>query len=406
MATLESDINKRWLLPDGIEEVLPEQAEKLERIRRDLIDMYAAWGYRLVITPMIEYLDSLLTGTGEDLELQTFKIIDHLTGRLMGIRADITPQAARIDSHIINTSNPVRLCYLGTVLRTHPDGLGGTRAPLQLGAELYGHAGVESDIEIIELMLETMKTLSLPDITLDLGHVGIYRGIAQLAGLDPEQENELFGALQQKAVPEINVMLKQWNVANKYHTLLSSLANLNGGVEILEQARAMMSGTNNSVKQALDELSTIAQTITQRRPEINLHFDLSELRGYQYQNGVVYAVYSKGFGRELARGGRYDGIGKVFGRDRPATGFSTDLKTLMRLSNSETPGMGKKKPIFAPFAEDESLQDMILALRSTGERVVSELPGQEGDAAAMGCDRMLVNIEGEWEIKPLQKKLL
>ena len=403
--------NNRWIMPEGIEELLPNQVARLEALRRDILDMYRLWGYQLVSTPLIEFIESLQPGGSKDLDSHTFKIIDSMSGRMLGVRADMTPQVARMDSRLLNTAQPVRLCYLDTVLRAYPDGLGGTREPLQLGAELYGHGGIESDIEVLELMLETIQLIGPEDYALDLGHVGIYRGLAQQAGLNNEQEQLLFDALQRKAIPEINVLLNSWKIDNKLHTMLSSLANLNGGVDVLDQARAILNSSSNSVKQALTELEEVAQQLMQTRPEVKLHFDLSELRGYDYQSGIVFAVFVQGYGYEVARGGRYDNIAKVFGRSRPATGFSIDLKILANLAPD--PGLlTSKKPIFAPCevpgedaqGQKESLQDMVLALRKMGEQVICELPGQEGDAASMGCDRILVNEEGEWEIKPLNNR--
>ncbi len=403
--------NKRWILPDGIEELLPAQVARLETLRRKILDMYKLWGYQLVTTPMIEFIESLQPGGNKDLDSHTFKIIDSMSGRMLGLRADMTPQVARIDSRLLNTEQPVRLCYLDTILRAYPDGLGGTREPLQLGAELFGHNGIESDIEIIDLMLETIALIGPERYALDLGHVGIYRGLAKQAGLTEQQETLLFDALQRKAIPEINSLLGEWNIDNKLHTMLSSLANLNGGVDVLDQARAILNSAGQSVKKALTELEEVAQQLMRRRPEVKLHFDLSELRGYAYQSGIVFAVFIQNYGYEVARGGRYDNIAKVFGRSRPATGFSIDLKILANLVSEPETSMDKK-PIFAPCnnpgegeqSQKESLQDMILALRTMGEQVICELPGQVGDAASMGCDRVLVNEEGEWEIKPLNNR--
>ncbi len=402
MNEADSRLTSPWLLPEGITEILPSQARRLEFIRRKVLDMYETWGYQLVITPMLEYLESLQIGTGQDLDLQTFKLIDTLSGRLLGVRADITPQAARIDARQTGQDAPVRLCYLGTVLRAYQDAIGGTRAPLQLGAELYGHAGIESDIEIIDLMLETFRIVGVEKFVLDLGHVAIFRGLVEEAGLDPQQEQQLFDALQRKAIPEINQLLNQWSIPNRVHTMLSSLANLNGGQETLSQARGLLSAAPSDVIQALDQLGRVAKKIRDNRPEVEVHFDLSELRGYQYQTGIVFAAFIPGYGQEVARGGRYDNIGETFGRSRPATGFSADLKVMLDYSEDGT-RPSAKKPIFAPYVEDESLQDMILALRNMGEQVISELPGQAGDAESMGCDRILVKFEDEWDIKQLKK---
>ena len=382
----------QWLLPEGIDEVLPPQAWRLECARRELLDLFSRWGYDQIMPPLLEYLESLLTGTGNDLDLQTFKVTDQLTGRMMGLRADMTPQAARIDAHPLQRSEPNRLCYMGTVLHTRTDGFGGSRSPLQVGAELFGHDGVESDVEIISLLLESLALLQISNIHIDLGHVGIFRGLAQDAGLTAQQENDLFDALQRKAVPEIDEMLA--DVADR----LASLATLNGDRGILETAYQQLAGASKPVMAALENLDAIAAKIEQRAGSAVLNFDLAELRGYRYQTGMVFAVFVPGCGQEIARGGRYDAIGKVFGRSRPATGFSTDLKELIQLSGRAF--ADRRGGILAPQAEDPSLQAAIQALRADGLRVVCELPGQAGDAASMGCDRLLVDEDGTWVVKP------
>jgi len=387
----------QWLLPEGIDEVLPPQAWRLECARRELLDLFSRWGYDQIMPPLLEYLESLLTGTGNDLDLQTFKVTDQLTGRMMGLRADMTPQAARIDAHPLQRSEPNRLCYMGTVLHTRTDGFGGSRSPLQVGAELFGHDGVESDVEIISLLLESLALLQISNIHIDLGHVGIFRGLAQDAGLTAQQENDLFDALQRKAVPEIDEMLV--DVADSgARARLASLATLNGDRSILETAYQQLAGASKPVMAALENLDAIAAKIAQRAGSAVLNFDLAELRGYRYQTGMVFAVFVPGCGQEIARGGRYDGIGKVFGRSRPATGFSTDLKELIQLSCRAF--ADRRGGILAPQAEDPSLQAAIQALRADGLRVVCELPGQAGDAASMGCDRLLVDEDGTWVVKP------
>lgn len=386
----------RWLLPEGIEEALPEQAERLETYRRRLIDLYHRWGYDLVMPPFIEYLESLLTGVGRDLDLKTFKLTDQLTGRLMGVRADITPQVARIDAHRLKRDAPSRLCYLGTVLHTRPEGLAGTRSPLQVGAELFGHHGLDSDIEIIRLMLETLRACKVPTVHMDLGHVGIYRGLAEQAGLSAAQEAELFDMLQRKASPEIEAYLQVLALPQETATMLRGLVSLNGGEEVLARAGALLKGACPRVIEALDYVTAIAEALRHTHPQIALHFDLAELRGYHYQTGVVFAAYVPGEGQEIARGGRYDDIGKVFGRSRPATGFSTDLKVLARLGEPDeiSGGIG----IFAPVAGDEALEAKICALRDAGERVICALQGQQGGAAALGCERELVQKNGQWNV--------
>ena len=388
----------QWLLPDGIEEVLPPETWRLERARRELLDLFAARGYDLVMPPLIEYLDSLLTGAGNDLDLETFKVTDQMSGRMLGLRADMTPQAARIDAHPLRRDAPTRLCYMGSVLRTRTDGFGGSRSPLQVGAELFGHAGIESDVEILELVLETLALLEISDVHIDLGHVGIFRGLARDAGLSPQQENDLFAALQRKAVPEIEAMLAAQVADDGQRNRLAALAQMNGGAEVFVQAREQLAGAGDAVMAALENLVAIAALLRQRAGDVNLNFDLAELRGYKYQTGMVFAVFVPGCGQEIARGGRYDAIGEVFGRARPATGFSTDLKVLINLSQRDTGSL--RGTILAPAVEDAALRMTVKELRGIGERVVYALPGQGGDATDMGCDRVLVKEKGGWVIKP------
>jgi ATP phosphoribosyltransferase regulatory subunit len=384
--------NERWLLPEGIEELLPPQAERLETVRRDLLDLYRTWGYELVITPFIEYLESLLTGTGSDLDLQTFKLTDQMTGRTMGIRADITPQAARIDAHQLCRESPTRLCYIGTVLHTRTDGLAGSRSPLQIGAELYGHSGPESDVEILRLMLETLGRTGVGDVYLDLGHVGIFRGLAHRAGLDARQEAALFDALQRKAVPEIEALLDALAVDDTIIRMFGTLPELSGD-EVLERADRVLADAGDEVKLALANLRDVAELVRSALPNVPLHFDLSELRGYHYHSGVVFAAFVPGRGREIAVGGRYDRIGEVFGRARPATGFSADLRTLLQLGS---PSPSAREPnrggYLAPWSDEPSLKALIADLRAAGHRVICVLPGQQAGAREMGCDHVI-----EWE---------
>ncbi|MFP3874103.1 MAG: ATP phosphoribosyltransferase regulatory subunit [Thiohalophilus sp.] len=385
----------RWLLPEGIEEVLPEQARRLEMLRRRLLDLYTGWGYELVIPPMIEYLDSLLTGTGHDLDLQTFKLTDQLTGKLMGLRADMTPQVARIDAHTLKKAGPSRLCYIGSVLHTRPDGFAGSRSPIQVGAELYGHSGSESDVEVFRLMLETLRQSGVQELYFDLGHVGIYRQLVGEAKLSQEQQAELFDALQRKAIPEIEQLLDNSSIDSKIADGLLALATLNGDESVIEEARRLPAFAADGVAPALDNLQAVAQQIKAHEPRIPLHFDLAELRGYNYHTGVVFAAYVPGRGQAIAQGGRYDEIGKVFGRSRAATGFSTDLKTLIDLGETvqSLPGA-----IYAPAEEDAGLREHIEQLRRQGERVISALPGDNSDPRQLGCDRKLVRDGKAWQI--------
>ncbi len=385
-------VNKnRWLLPEGIEEILPPQAQYLESLRRRLLDAYAGWGYELVIPPFIEYLDSLLTGTGNDLDLQTFKLTDQLSGKLMGVRADITPQVARIDAHQLKRQTPTRLCYIGTVLHTRSDGFAGSRSPLQVGLELYGHAGVDSDIEVLQLMVETLAVTGIKAPYIDLGHVGIFRGLAAQAAIDGQAEAELFDALQRKARPEIEALLQGDSTAEQ---MLRALMDLNGGSEVLTTARRVLVEAAPPVQAALDNLIQIAEGIQRRVPGLSLHFDLAELRGYHYHTGAVFAAFVPGQGQAIAQGGRYDDIGQVFGRARPATGFSADLKTLASLSPLPQCDSG----ILAPVDDDPALRARVYTLRAGGERVIYALPGQTGGVAEMGCDRVLVLNAGHWDV--------
>ena len=390
--------NNRWVLPEGIEEVLPPQAQRLEMMRRALLDLYHSWGYELVIPPLIEYLESLLIETADDLDLQTFKLTDQLNGRMMGVRADMTPQVARIDAHLLKRSTPTRLCYLGSVLHTRPDGFAGSRSPMQVGSELYGHAGIESDVEIIELMIATIRQCGITNIYLDLGHVGIYRELAMQAKLNPQQEVDLFDALQRKAKPEIAAMLTQWSLDKKISAMLLALVDLNGGEEVFTRASTQLKAASAGVLTAVQELQKIAAKLHQRIPNLDLHYDLAELRGYHYHTGPVFAVFVPGQGQAIAQGGRYDGIGKVFGQARPATGFSSDLRTLLAFApQQDLSGSG----IFAPAGDEAALQQVITKLRAQGERVVKSLPGQQGHARDMGCDRQLIQRGHDWVVEKI-----
>jgi len=392
--------NDHWLLPEGIEELLPEDAEQIEWMRRRLLDFFSTWGYELVIPPFVEYIDSLLTGMGNDLELQTYKLIDQKNGRMMGIRADMTPQVARIDAHQLARLHPARLCYIGTVLLTHAEDLSNARSLMQIGAELFGHAGLESDIETLSLMLAMLEQVGIDNIYVDLGHVGIFRGLAKQACLDEKQEAKLFDALQRKATPEIDVLLRAFDIEKSTKDMLRQLTWLNGGSEIIQQARELLQPADKFVHQAINDLENIAVRVQKQNPGIQVHYDLAELRGYHYHTGMVFAAYQPGVGQAIAKGGRYDHIGEVFGRARPATGFSADLRTLMHFAtNNSQPIFG----IYAPADQDESLQARIAELRQSGERVVQELPGQTGDAVVMACNRKLEKQNGRWEITAINQ---
>ncbi len=385
----------RWLLPDGIEEVLPDEAARIEAARRALLDLFTSWGYDLVITPHIEYLESLLTGAGHDLDLQTFKMTDQLSGRMLGLRADITPQVARIDAHTLGAEGPCRLCYCGSVLHTRPRPLSTSRSLIQLGAELYGDASSASDLEIMSLMLETLHACGVKGMHLDIGHVGIYRRLVQAAGLDEQTERSLFDALQRKASDEVMALLTPLGEIAEAR-MLASLVDLSGGVEVLEQAHLLLDGAPEAVIAALDDLHEIATALKARYPHVPLYFDLGELRGYHYHTGIAFAVFVNGVGQSIAQGGRYDDIGRDFGRARPATGFSTDLRLLVERGDIARPA---RESIWAPHSAEPGLQVAVDALRREGRRVVCALPGQQDlDALQHGCSRILCHRDGSWQV--------
>ncbi|MEF3193597.1 MAG: ATP phosphoribosyltransferase regulatory subunit [Halothiobacillaceae bacterium] len=388
----------RWLLPAGIDEHLPQAAWAIEALRRRLLDRFRVWGYELVIPPMVEYVESLLIHPGDDLDLSTFKLIDQLTGRLMGVRADMTPQMARIDAHSLRQQGPTRLCYLGTVLHTLPGGFAGTRAPMQVGAELFGHAGTASDIEILRLMLEALEVAGVRDVWLDLGHVGIYRAIARQAGFDAEDEANFFDLLQRKAIPEIEAFISGRLLPAELAAMLRALPDLHGeGLKTLEHARRCLSAAGAEVHQALDDLAEVARALQGQGEGVRLHFDLAELRGYHYHTGIVFAAYVPGQGQAIARGGRYDGIGEAFGRARPATGFSADVRALVALAKPEGE---PNDAILAPAGvEDAELERKVRALRAAGRRVIQALPGQEANPCALGCRHVLEWHDGAWRLR-------
>lgn len=389
----------RWLLPAGIEEVLPENAAALEQYRRKLLDLFASWGYQLVMPPFIEFTDSLLIGESEDLDLQTFKLTDQLSGRSMGIRADMTPQVARIDAHMLKTETPTRLCYCGTVLRTRPESAGGSRSPLQIGAELYGHDGPQSDAEIITLMITTLQTSGVKKILLDLGHAGIFDALIENENFDPAFKNDLFSMLQRKSTADINNLLLATDCSAELKTAIASLVDLHGGNEVLKRARSELKIGGNKVLACIDYVETLSDALTSRLGSAEIHFDLAELRGYHYQNNIVFAAFNAESGDELARGGRYNNIGEVFGRARPATGFSADLKQLLLTSNKAE--ATNVKSIFAPAVEDIALVEAINALRSNGEKVITALSNDNNEAASLGCTHILVNENNKWVTKEI-----
>jgi ATP phosphoribosyltransferase regulatory subunit len=388
-----------WLLPEGITEVLPEQAMQLESLRRNLLDTFDCWGYQLVIPPFVDFLDSLLTGSGHDLDLQTFKLTDQLSGEMLGVRADMTPQVARIDAHNLKHEWPTRLCYTGTVLHTLGDPLEKTRSPMQIGAELYGHAGIESDYEVIQLMLEMLAISGVQNVHLDMGHVGIYRALVEQAGLSQQQETQLFDVLQRKARTELAELVALFDISENCKVIFNALPKLNGDLGVLAKAVDLLGATNASIKSALQDLQAIAEKLQQDYPALTVSFDLAELRGYHYHTGMVFAAFVPSMGREIARGGRYDNIGAVFGRARPATGFSADLKVLVSLLTGDAPAPAQN--VYAPAVDEAALSQVVRDLRASGTRVIRQLPGQQGDAEQLGCNAILIKQDQQWVVTPI-----
>jgi len=386
---------RNWLLPEYVEDVLPEEAMHIETMRRRIVDFLLVHGYQLVNPPLLEYVESLLSGSGSDMELHMFKVIDQLSGRMMGLRADMTPQVARIDAHLLNCEGVTRLCYASSVLHTVPSGLTRTREPLQIGAELYGHAGLESDIEIQRLMLECLSISGIDQIHLDLGHVAVFRGLIKNANIPLELETELYSILQAKDVAALKALCSDLNkcVSERTKQALMLLPELYGDKKILAQAYKFLPDLPE-IRMALDALEVVEKEL--KSVVDTIAFDLADLRGFHYHSGMVFAAYAKGCSNAIALGGRYDEIGKAFGRARPATGFSADLRELARLVSPEPCAKG----ILAPFGKNnKALENKIRKLRETGEIVIVELPGQLGDKFPSNCDRQLVLQSGDWVVR-------
>ncbi len=382
---------RNWLLPENFEDILPPQAQRIDRMRAKLLELFRVHGYQLVIPPMLEDLESLLTGTGHDLDLRTFKLVDQLSGRMMGVRADITPQVARIDAHLLNGKGVTRLCYAGSVLLTRPRGLASTREPLQIGAEIYGHPGIESDLEIQHLLVESLVACGISGARLDIGHVAVFRAICRHGGVGAELESELYEALEGKDLPALRVVTQPLPKATR--EALLALPELYGDGTMLEQARRVLPGYPE-IDAALGNLEVLS-----RSGRIPVSVDLADLRGYHYHSGVVFAAYAPGVANAVALGGRYDEVGKAFGRARPATGFSMDLRDLARTAPREA-GAGA---ILAPYSNDPGLATVIRKLRTAGEVVVVGLPGHAAERAQSDFDRELVKRAGKWAVRKLGK---
>ncbi len=387
-------MSSAWLLPEHIADVLPAQARHIEELRRRLLDAARRYGFELVMPPLLEHIESLLSGTGHELGLRTFKLVDQLSGRTLGLRADTTPQAARIDAHLLNRRGVTRLCYCGPVLHTRPAGLHATREPLQFGCETFGHAGLEADLETIDLALDCLACLGVAEVTLDLGDARIVDGLLADRALDDARTAQIVAALAAKDASALADLTQDLSAAARDG--LAALLRLYGGAEVLEAARAALPECA-PINAALDDLAWLARHIQTAHPDVRLGFDLADLVGYTYYSGVRFAAYARGSSDAVVRGGRYDEVGAVFGRKRPAVGFSLDLKELATLVPAHALGAA----IRAPWGEDAALRTRVRELREQGETVVYTLPGHEGEAQEFDCDRELVAEGGRWHVRAL-----
>jgi len=385
--------NKYWLLPEGVDESLPYEAAGIESLRRSMLDNFARWGYQLVIPPIIEYVDSLLAGGGEDLELQTFKVVDRGTGRLIGLRADMTPQLTRIDTHRMPTKSPQRLCYAGPVAHTSSQKFAGSRNPLQIGAELFGHSGVESDAEIIALLVNSLLIANIRSLTLEVTHIGIFRGICAAASFTDEFEDQILEALVKKDRTSLTEMLEREGVDSLIKKNLLLLVDLNGDLATINDARAAFSSLPESVTEAIDELAALCDLLKQFIPEVELHVDFAELRGYRYHSGIMFAAYVPEMGRSIAWGGRYDGVQKRLGRDRGATGFSTDLRILEQFLEKDE---RFETVVIAPSGNDKKLLAAMGRYRKEGYTVIQSLPGQSEEWDQLSIEFRLVLKNDAW----------
>ena len=385
-------MSSAWLLPEHIADVLPAQARHIEELRRGLLDVARSFGCELVMPPLMEHIESLLSGTGRDLDLKTFKLVDQLSGRTLGVRADATPQVARIDAHLLNRGGVTRLCYCGPVLHTRPSGMQGTREPLQFGAEIYGHAGLEADLEVQDLALDCLRGAGLGEVTLDLAVARIVRAL--LADVDRARHADIHAALAAKdsaALAELGTGLSR-----SVREALLALPSLYGDAQAIAAARLALPDLA-PVRAALDDLATLARHASQAHPQVRVGFDLADVGGSSYYSGARFAIFPQGSSDAIARGGRYDEVGAIFGRNRPAVGFSLDLKELAEL----VPGRGGRPAVRAPWSEDAGLRAAVRRLREQGETVVCMLPGHEHEGQEFECDRELVAVAGHWAVRAL-----
>lgn len=387
----------RWQLPDGVDELLPQRAAALEGLRRRLLDLYRSWGYQLVIPPLVEFTDSLLEGVGADLDTLTFKMPDQPSGRTLGIRADITPQVARIDAHSLAQEGVSRLCYTGSTLHARQKSLLASRSPVQAGVEIFGESALTADIEVIQLMLATLDAagVAASGITLDLGHGDVCGGLLQYLSLDGPRQSAVFDALQRKSRPDLVEALS--GVTSGTADALLALIDMHGGAEVLDRARDMLAPVAPGIDDALRTLAETSSRVAAAHPGINIYFDLAELRGYHYHTGIVFAAYVPGYGEAVANGGRYDNVGRAYGRARPATGFATDLKTLVQLQGA---GPVPNDCIHAPVSTDSGLVSAVQGLRDAGEIVIASLAGEMDPR----CSRELVQRDGKWTVQALDRR--
>ena len=382
-----------WLLPEHIADVLPAQARRIEELRRSLLDRARSFGFELVMPPLLEHLDSLLTGTGHELDLRTFKLVDQLSGRTLGLRADTTPQAARIDAHLLNREGVTRLCYCGPVLHTRPSGLG-SREPLQFGAEIFGHAGLEADLEVQELALDALQAASVDGLVIDLADARVVRGVLAGVPLDAAALQQVVDALARKDDAALQVLARDFPAASR--DALLRLPTLYGDAEVLDEARRLLP-QRALIGEALDDLQWLARHLQRDHPGVRVGFDLSDMSGYAYYSGTRFAVYGGGSSDALVRGGRYDEVGAVFGRRRPAAGFSLDLKQLAE----HAPEPPRTSAVRAPWGEDLKLRGAVRRLREAGETVLCVLPGHEHEGQEFDCDRELISIDDQWVLRSL-----
>jgi ATP phosphoribosyltransferase regulatory subunit len=381
-----------WLLPEHVADVLPAQARRIEDLRRKMLDRARGYGFELVMPPLLEHLESLLSGTGRELDLKTFKLVDQLSGRTLGVRADTTPQAARIDAHLLNRDGVTRLCYCGPVLHTRPAGLNATREPLQLGAEIFGHEGLEADLEVMELALDCLQAAELGGLVIDLADARVLRGVLAGVPFDAPRLQDLVAALSDKDASAVAALSA--GLPAETQQALRALLRLYGGAEVLAAAHDQLPA-RPLVRQALEQLAWLASHLRTSYPGLQIGFDLSDMSGYAYYSGARFAVYGQGCSDALARGGRYDEVGAVFGRNRPAVGFSLDLKALSEQAGPLAAG----RAIRAPWGEDAELRAAVRRLREGGDTVIAVLPGHEVESQAFECSRELVQVDGRWLLR-------